>query len=179
MWDLVPWSGVKPRPPTLQGQSLGHWTTREVPLVFTSCIFLDHREKYPKYWTNKALICTLSPNTILWAYTVHVGQWGRRLIWCEWSGYFPFQWQVLSASERGLVHLRLFKLTDLKLNAWVQERWSQCSQAPTSTEGPRQGTQPSGELTWGFRPMILGSDPSWENSLSFKCLVSRFVRWWW
>ena len=32
---------------------------------------------------------------------------------------------------------------------------------------PRQGMQPSGELTRDFRPMILGSDPSWENSLTF------------
>ena len=31
MWDLVPWPGIKPRPPALGGQSLGHWTTREGP----------------------------------------------------------------------------------------------------------------------------------------------------
>ena len=30
-WDLVPWSGIEPRPPELRAQSLSHWTTREVP----------------------------------------------------------------------------------------------------------------------------------------------------
>ena len=31
IWDLVPQSGIEPRPPALGAQSLGHWTTREVP----------------------------------------------------------------------------------------------------------------------------------------------------
>ena len=31
MWDLVPQSGVEPRPPALEAWSLTHWTTREVP----------------------------------------------------------------------------------------------------------------------------------------------------
>ena len=31
MWDLVPWPGIKPRPPVLGAQSLSHWTTREIP----------------------------------------------------------------------------------------------------------------------------------------------------
>ena len=30
MWDLVPWLGLKPRPPALEAQSLSPWTTREV-----------------------------------------------------------------------------------------------------------------------------------------------------
>ena len=29
--DLVPWPGIKFRPPTLGAQDLSHWTTREVP----------------------------------------------------------------------------------------------------------------------------------------------------
>ena len=33
MWDLVPWSGIKPRPPALGVQSLSPWTTREVPFL--------------------------------------------------------------------------------------------------------------------------------------------------
>ena len=32
MWDLVPWPGIKPRPPALGTWSLTHWTTREVPV---------------------------------------------------------------------------------------------------------------------------------------------------
>ena len=30
IWDIVPWPGIKPRPPTLEAWSLSHWTTREV-----------------------------------------------------------------------------------------------------------------------------------------------------
>ena len=31
MWDLVPWPGIKPRPPALGTQNLSHWTTWEIP----------------------------------------------------------------------------------------------------------------------------------------------------
>ena len=31
MWDLVPWPGIKPRPPALGAQTLSHWSTRDVP----------------------------------------------------------------------------------------------------------------------------------------------------
>ena len=31
MHDLVPWLGMESGPPALGVQSLGHWTTREVP----------------------------------------------------------------------------------------------------------------------------------------------------
>ena len=34
VWDLVPWPGTEPRPPALRAQSLSHWPTREVPLLF-------------------------------------------------------------------------------------------------------------------------------------------------
>ena len=33
MWDLIPWPGIKPRPPTLGASGISHWTTREVPLL--------------------------------------------------------------------------------------------------------------------------------------------------
>ena len=33
-WNLVPQPGTDPRPPALGGQSLSHWTTREIPLLF-------------------------------------------------------------------------------------------------------------------------------------------------
>ena len=29
MWDLVPWSGIKPRSPALEAWRLSHWITRE------------------------------------------------------------------------------------------------------------------------------------------------------
>ena len=31
MWNLVPWSGIEPRPPALGAWRLSHWTTMEVP----------------------------------------------------------------------------------------------------------------------------------------------------
>ena len=31
VWDLVPWSGIQPRPPASGEQRLSHWTSREVP----------------------------------------------------------------------------------------------------------------------------------------------------
>ena len=33
MWDLIPWSGIEPRPPALGPWSLSHWTTREVSVL--------------------------------------------------------------------------------------------------------------------------------------------------
>ena len=32
MWDLVPWPGIKPRPPVFGVQNLSHWTTKQVPM---------------------------------------------------------------------------------------------------------------------------------------------------
>ena len=47
MWNLVPWPGIKSRPPALGAQSLSQWTTRKVPipvpyylLFHYSCFFL-------------------------------------------------------------------------------------------------------------------------------------------
>ena len=30
MWNLVPWPGIKPRPPAWEAWSHSHWATREV-----------------------------------------------------------------------------------------------------------------------------------------------------
>ena len=32
---LAPWPGIEPAPPTLKGEVLNHWTTREVPQIKT------------------------------------------------------------------------------------------------------------------------------------------------
>ena len=40
MWNLDPWPGVEPGPPALGVWQLGHWTTRDVPIVPTSDFFL-------------------------------------------------------------------------------------------------------------------------------------------
>ena len=37
MWDLVPWPGIRPRPPALGARSLIHWTMTEVPIKASLC----------------------------------------------------------------------------------------------------------------------------------------------
>ena len=46
MWDLVPWSGIKARPPSLGTQNLSCWTTREVPPNPSSFIYLISPLRY-------------------------------------------------------------------------------------------------------------------------------------
>ena len=48
MWDLVPWPGIEPGPPTLAVQSLGHWMTREVPL-FSNIWWFDIHRTYSSF----------------------------------------------------------------------------------------------------------------------------------
>ena len=66
MWDLVPWSGIEPGSPTLGVQSLGHWTTREVPLLHFLLTFtakLVHPELItpvvpgPRFWEHGTFCC--------------------------------------------------------------------------------------------------------------------------
>ena len=40
VWDLVPWPGIKPRPPALGVQSLTHWTNRKCLLA--AILFPNH-----------------------------------------------------------------------------------------------------------------------------------------
>ena len=78
MWNLVPWPGIKPRPPAVEVQSLSHWTTREGPeqyFVLCCCcwlfsslsitFFLFHYNFF-LHWAR----CQF-PNT-----RVHIGAWG-------------------------------------------------------------------------------------------------------
>ena len=37
---LVPQPGIKPTPPALEGQSLNHWTAREVPLLCSLYLYV-------------------------------------------------------------------------------------------------------------------------------------------
>jgi len=32
MWDLVPWSGIKPTPPAVEAQGLNQWDSQGSPL---------------------------------------------------------------------------------------------------------------------------------------------------
>ena len=41
MWDLVPCPGIKPGLPSLEAQSVSHWTTREVPGRFILGLAID------------------------------------------------------------------------------------------------------------------------------------------
>ena len=42
MWDLVPWPGIKPRPPALGAWSLSHGITWDVPSVFPYHLWPSH-----------------------------------------------------------------------------------------------------------------------------------------
>ena len=46
MQDLVPWPGIKPRPPALGARSLNHWTTREVPKLWILLILYYSNSQY-------------------------------------------------------------------------------------------------------------------------------------
>ena len=70
MWDLVPWPEIKPELPALGAWGLSHWTTREVPFVFSILVplafllFLEQSRHHP-------LECTLlntGPGTLLTRY---------------------------------------------------------------------------------------------------------------
>ena len=47
-WDLVPGPGREPRPPALGAQSLGHWTSREVPPSCGLNVLLDFLASSPR-----------------------------------------------------------------------------------------------------------------------------------
>ena len=77
--DLVPWSGIKPRPPALGTQSLSHWITREVP----SFILLHVDTQFPSIsflkqmpFPSWAILAPLSK--IIWVYI-----WGFNIICFE------------------------------------------------------------------------------------------------
>ena len=87
MQNLVPWSGIKPRPPTLGAKSLNLWTTREVPeLYFKSQNCL--RESQPGAW-EKPLSRTVLPTLALLAL-------GARLLSCAWKGVEQHPWPPAS-----------------------------------------------------------------------------------
>ena len=51
---LIPWPGVKPTPPVVEGQCLNHWTTKEVPK--RSFLYLCHTEGYLGHKRHKTKI---------------------------------------------------------------------------------------------------------------------------
>ena len=57
MWELVPWSGVKPGPPVLGAQSLSLWTTRGVHLLRSICLHRPEMEG----WTEHMIHSTVCP----------------------------------------------------------------------------------------------------------------------
>ena len=54
---LVPWPGMEPAPPALEGQSLKHWTPREVPASFySSPVFFSTQQSGICYKANVILV---------------------------------------------------------------------------------------------------------------------------
>ena len=61
MQDLVPWPGMKPRPPALAAQGLHQWTTREVS-IFAQLFLCSIGSEYPCtgimwIWKFLSLLC--------------------------------------------------------------------------------------------------------------------------
>ena len=46
-WDVVPWTGIEPRPHALGARSLSHWTIREIPQTF---LFSIHSSGNPFFF---------------------------------------------------------------------------------------------------------------------------------
>ena len=61
MWDLFPWPGTEPEPPTLVAWSLRHWTSREVPyfLLLLRWYSKENKIKVPNlghhFWNNSII----------------------------------------------------------------------------------------------------------------------------
>ena len=86
MWDLVPWPGIELRPPALGAQSLSHWTTRDVPSIFSDSMdFTDcaqgERWSLQQKWVQVALHRHCSPGDETWGATG--GTWNRQRQWTQ------------------------------------------------------------------------------------------------
>ena len=57
MWDLAPWTGIKPRPPALGMQSLSHCTAREVLRLIYIWSQINMHESLPRWLSGKESAC--------------------------------------------------------------------------------------------------------------------------
>ena len=101
MWDLVPWLGIEPRPPTLDAQSFSHWTTREVPLWFFWVPTVTQRRNKP---------CMLSRSGVPDSLRPHGLQPARLLCLWDFSGkntgvgcHFLLQKRILCSTHTELL----------------------------------------------------------------------------
>ena len=109
MWDLVPWLGIKPRPPVFGVQNLSHWITKQVSvcvldmnritkltLIFSKISMANTKptHPWPKFrhwhvskWKVKVKVTQLCPTLCNpMGYTVHGILQARILEWVD----FPF-----------------------------------------------------------------------------------------
>ena len=101
MWDLVPWPGIKPRPPALGVWNLNHWTTREVPNGEQSYVLIGRCRLQSRTFTflgdlEEASVIATSPAlpprkfthlpSLLFLLSLWSCSWSR--VWClvEFSG---------------------------------------------------------------------------------------------
>ena len=73
MWDIVPWPGIKLRPPVLGTQSPSHCITREVPLTF----FLFQKKCQSLMWKEM-----IRPVRTMWLYKIV--SWSKHLNGLSW-----------------------------------------------------------------------------------------------
>ena len=110
MRDLGPHQGLNPGPRALGAHSLSHWTTKEVPelftfksyilmwlsiwlniLLFSPSVFCLFSTPFPGFfWTAYFYDCTLSPLVITWWFILVVAL-GFIVHFFSWSQH-PFQW---------------------------------------------------------------------------------------
>ena len=79
MQDLVPWPGIKPRPPAFGLYSLSHWTTREVPQGFSTWCPHANERWSQRQWIQAQMPGSLASCPQLWPLCHAVGCSGRQI----------------------------------------------------------------------------------------------------
>ena len=122
MWNLVPWPGMEPGPPTLRTWRLSHWTTRGVPRME---IWSGQEVQWPLLYANEPiLVCLLT-----WIERTDRAGWCCPVapplredgVNCGWaSAKSVLSWQLLCLlPERERLRWRKF----WGQSCWYRSRW--------------------------------------------------------
>ena len=92
MWDLVPWSGIEPRPPALKARTLSHRKTREVSVLnFESYLYI----KDTSLLSNKHF-ADIFPQSLPCLLIFFTGSFSEQILKFWWSSIYQvfFLWTV-------------------------------------------------------------------------------------
>ena len=93
MWDLVPWSGIEPRPPALKAWSLSHMKTREVSVLnFESSLYI----KDTSLLSNKHFADIFS-QSLPYLLIFFTGSFSEQILKFWWSSVCFLSWIVLTS----------------------------------------------------------------------------------